>query len=123
MPNSRMMKNDAAGMSGELLGDLAEGDDGLSVAVVNSSGNKIDSFLRRTVRYQGEFDLAEGGRGFEGKLHGKAVFDLRANKFRSFELVAAGMRRGKTENFRGDAPPSPLGLAFIIENQYDKAAK
>jgi len=76
-----------------------------------------------TVRYQGEFELSEGGKGFDGKLHGKAVFDLRTNKFRSFELVAAGMRRGKTEQFRGDAPPSPLGLAFIIENQYDKAAK
>jgi hypothetical protein len=76
-----------------------------------------------TVRYQGEFDLNEGGRGFDGKLHGKAVFDVRANKFRTFELVAVGMRRGKTENFRGDAPPSPLGLAFIIENQYDKASR
>jgi hypothetical protein len=76
-----------------------------------------------TVRYQGEFDLSEGGRSFDGKLHGKAVFDVRANRFRSFELVAAGMRRGKTEYFRGDAPASPLGLAFIIENQYDKPAR
>ena len=76
-----------------------------------------------TVRYQGEFELSEGGRSFDGKLHGKGVFDLRTNRFRSFELVAAGMRRGKTEFFRGDAPPSPLGLAFIIENQYDKSAK
>jgi hypothetical protein len=73
-----------------------------------------------SVRYQGEFDLSEGGRSFDGKLHGRAVFDLRANRFRTFELVAAGIRRGKTENFRGDAPPSPLGIAFIIENQYDK---
>jgi hypothetical protein len=76
-----------------------------------------------TVRYQGEFELSEGGRGFDGKLHGKAVFDTRLNRFRSFELVAAGMRRGRTENFRGDAPPSPLGLAFIIENQYDKVGR
>lgn len=73
-----------------------------------------------TVRYQGEFDLSDGGRGFDGKVHGKGVFDLRANRFRTFELVAAGMRRGRTEVFRGDAPPSPLGIAFIIENQYDK---
>jgi hypothetical protein len=73
-----------------------------------------------SVRYQGEFHFEEGGRGFEGKLHGKALFDTKANRFRMFELVAAGMRHGKTENFRGDAPPSPIGLAFIIEDQYDK---
>lgn len=72
------------------------------------------------VRYQGEFHLEEGGRAFEGRLHGKAMFDPRTGRFRNFELIAAGMRRGRTENFRGDAPPSPLGLAFIIEDQYDQ---
>jgi hypothetical protein len=75
-----------------------------------------------TLRYQGDFRFEEGGRAFEGKLYGRAAFDPRANRFRLFELVAAGMRRGRTETFRGDAPPSPLGLAYIIEDQYDKAS-
>ncbi len=73
-----------------------------------------------SVRYQGEFHGEEGARGFECKLHGRATFDTRVNRFRLFELVAAGMRHGRTENFRGDEPPSPLGLAFIIEDQYAK---
>ena len=33
---------------------LADGDDGVSVAVVNASGNKIDSFLERDYRYDAE---------------------------------------------------------------------
>jgi hypothetical protein len=73
------------------------------------------------VRYQGEFQAQEGRRSFDAKLHGKAVFDSGAGRFRSFELVAAGMRSGSTAtNFRFQEPPSPLGVAFIIEDQYDK---
>lgn len=40
----------AAGMDGTLLGDL-NGADGLAVAVVNASGNKIDSFLEPAYTY------------------------------------------------------------------------
>ncbi len=76
-----------------------------------------------TVRYQGEFAADDGQRGFECKLYGKAVFDSKANRFKLFELVAAGMRHGRTEFFRGQEPPSPLGLAFIIEDQYAKTEK
>lgn len=73
-----------------------------------------------TVRYQGEFELGDAGRGYDGKLHGTAGYDPRSGRFVKFELVAAGMRRGKTENFRGNEPPSPLGVAFVIEGQYEK---
>jgi hypothetical protein len=73
------------------------------------------------VRYQGEFEFGDAARGFDGKLYGTAQVDPRSGRFKTFELVAAGMRRGKTENFRGDAPPSPLGIAFVIEGQYEKA--
>jgi len=73
-------------------------------------------------RYQGEFDFGDDSRGFEGKLYGTAQYEPRANRFRMFELAAAGMRRGKTENFRGDAPPSPLGIAFVIEGQYENSS-
>ena len=73
------------------------------------------------VRFQGEFLAQEGRRSFDAKLHGKAVFDAGAGRFRSFELVAAGMRSGSAgANFRFQEPPSPIGVAFIIEDQYDK---
>ena len=73
------------------------------------------------VRFQGEFQAQEGRRSFDAKLHGKAVFDAGAGRFRSFELVAAGMRSGSTAtNFRFQEPPSPIGVAFIIEDQYDR---
>src|SRR6185295_8421138 len=74
-----------------------------------------------SVRYQGEFDLGDAGRGFDGKLYGTASYDARSGRFVKFELAAAGMRKGKTENFRGNEPPSPLGVAFVIEGQYEKA--
>jgi hypothetical protein len=73
------------------------------------------------VRYTGEFKAEEGGRGFDAKLHGKAVWDSGASRFRSFELLAVGTRSGSTSvNFRFQEPPSPLGVAFFIEDQYDK---
>ena len=90
-----------------------------AVLTVERTGVKDGAIV---VRYQGEFEFGDANRGFEGKIYGTATFDPRANRFRMFELAAAGMRRGKTENFRGDAPPSPLGLAFVIEGQYDKTA-
>lgn len=74
-----------------------------------------------TLRMAGEFDLDAGARGYTGKLHGQAVFDTAANMFRRFELSACGMRRGATRfNFRFQEGPSPLGLCFTIEGQYDQ---
>lgn len=73
------------------------------------------------LRYTGEFKAQEGGRGFDAKLHGKAVWD--GARFRLFELLAVGTRSGSTRvNFRFQEPPSPLGVAFFIEDQYDKPA-
>lgn len=75
------------------------------------------------LRYTGEFKAEEGGRGFDAKLHGKAVWDPGASRFRMFELLAVGTRRGSTRlNFRFQEPPSPLGVALFIEDQYDKPA-
>ncbi|HEX7901892.1 MAG TPA: hypothetical protein VF950_29305 [Planctomycetota bacterium] len=75
------------------------------------------------LRYTGEFKAQEGGRGFDAKLHGKAVWDAGANRFRLFELLAVGTRSGSTSvNFRFQEPPSPLAVAFLIEDQYDKPA-
>jgi hypothetical protein len=86
---------------------------------VEPAGSKDGAVV---LRYQGEFELGDAARGFDGKLYGTAQFEPRTSRFRSFELAAAGMRRGKTENFRGDAPPSPLGIAVVIEGQYEKSA-
>jgi hypothetical protein len=44
----------AANADGELLDEWAPGSDGLSVAVVNASGNKIESFLERNYQYDVE---------------------------------------------------------------------
>lgn len=85
---------------------------------VEPAGSKDGAVL---LRYQGDFEQGDANRGFDGKLYGTAQVEPRTGRFRMFELVAAGMRRGKTENFRGDAPPSPLGIAFVIEGQYEKS--
>jgi len=74
------------------------------------------------LRYQGEFEFGDASRGYDGKLYGTAVVDPRTGRFKMFELAAAGMRRGRTENFRGNDPPSPLGIAFVIEGQYEKSS-
>jgi hypothetical protein len=77
-----------------------------------------------TLRFQGEFTAEAGPRGYDCTLHGKAVFDSRARQFRLFELVAAGIRKGPTNNFRlPGEPASPQGVAFIIEGQYDTKEK
>lgn len=85
---------------------------------VEPAGGKDGAAL---LRYQGEFEQGDASRGFDGKLYGTAQVDPKTGRFKMFELAAAGMRRGKTENFRGDAPPSPLGIAFVIEGQYEKS--
>ncbi len=86
---------------------------------VEPAGSKDGAVV---LRFHGEFEFGDDSRGFEGKLYGTAQFEPRTSHFRMFELAAAGMRRGKTENFRGDAPPSPLGIAFVIEGQYENSS-
>jgi len=63
----------------------------------------------------------EGLYGFEGKLYGKAVYHEAAKKFVHFELVAAGTRKGLRD--KDDYQPAPIGYAFTIEGQDDKAEK
>jgi hypothetical protein len=60
----------------------------------------------------------EGLYGFEGRLYGKAVFHTQAKKFVSFELVAAGTRKGLRD--KDDYQPAPMGFAFTIEGQAEK---
>lgn len=55
-------------------------------------------------------------RGYEAKLLGFAVFDRKADRFSSFEMVAMGMRWGATQyNGRADdLAPAPMGVAFTL---------
>lgn len=55
--------------------------------------------------------------GYACTLHGQAVFDTRANRFVFFELVAAGTRKGGRD--KNDYLPAPMGVAFMLEGQYD----
>lgn len=55
--------------------------------------------------------------GFACTLHGKAVFDTAAERFVFFELVAAGTRKGGRD--KSDYLPAPMGVAFMLEGQYD----
>lgn len=67
------------------------------------------------VRFDGETRADSGSHGMALKLIGGAVYDLNAQKFTRFELVAAGNRWGGTQyNYRGNDPPSPIGFAFTL---------
>ena len=66
--------------------------DGLAVTNTNASGNKIDSFLRRAVRYEGEVDRAAG-----------AVDAVATIRLRN-EAPAAGLPSYLIGNSVGDPP-------------------
>jgi hypothetical protein len=77
-----------------------------------------------TVRLHGEFEAEDDTHSMKATLHGRAVFDTGANRFVLIELAAVGTRRGGTQfNKRDDEAQTPIGFAFMIENQYDKKSK
>lgn len=108
----------------------------MTTEVVGSSGNLV------TVRLHGEAVTEEGSEGynpgtappqlmiygdhrvdvpgvygFACALHGKAVYDSQSNRFVFFELVATGTRKGGRD--KNDYLPAPMGVAFMLEGQYD----
>ena len=69
-------------------------------------------------------------RGFDAILMGEAVWDLKASRFRSFELVAVGTRWGGTaHNGRGskkwfnDLDPAPMGVYLGLVDPKDPGAR
>ncbi len=62
-------------------------------------------------------------RGIETRLLGNAKFDLKAERFVSFELVALGTRTGATQynGRQNDSGPAPIGFAFTLAG--DKPAE
>lgn len=71
---------------------------------------------RLTLRLTGSVRLEQSGRSYACRLHGRAVYDTRGRRFLSFDLVAAGQRRGGDPfNFRQDDPgPAPMGVAYTL---------
>lgn len=55
-------------------------------------------------------------RGYDAKLLGRAVYDLKAGRFVSFDMVVVGTRWGATQyNVRGrDLSPAPMGHALRL---------
>ena len=73
-----------------------------------------------TLRLEGETRTADGEgprhHGLEMRLLGKATYDLTNERFRTFEMIAVGSRRGGTKNNsrRGDVDEGPIALLFAL---------
>jgi hypothetical protein len=55
-------------------------------------------------------------RGFDMRLLGSAKYDMKAQRFTAFEMVALGTRFGGTQynGRRDDLEPNPIGIAFTV---------
>lgn len=69
-----------------------------------------------TIEYHGEADLADGERGVRVRCFGRGEFDSASARFRSFELVGLGLRRGAhPANQRAQMiGPSPIGFSLRL---------
>jgi hypothetical protein len=65
---------------------------------------------------RGGRNLTPQKRGYEARLLGKATYDVKQERFLTFELVAVGMRWGATQfNVRrDDLGPAPMGVLFVL---------
>jgi len=78
------------------------------------------------LRFSGEVRISSGAwsdtpdgsatRGVKVKLLGEAIYDRRLKRYTRFDLVAVGVRWGRTQfNFRqDDLAPSPIGWVFTL---------
>ncbi|HEX4588458.1 MAG TPA: hypothetical protein VH120_00905 [Gemmataceae bacterium] len=85
----------------------------LTSTVTGRNGERVE------LRFEGTTRCAKAdpdGYGYEARLLGKATFDLKANRFTAFELVAVGPRWGKGNcNLRHDDPgPAAMGVVFTL---------
>ncbi len=99
----------------------------LTSEVTSVDGNRITLRLEGLTRAVEEGKWAVAGfkdmddpskqtRGLETRLLGRAVYDLKAQRFTAFELVAIGSRWGGTQyNCRtDDLATAPIGFAFTL---------
>ncbi len=68
------------------------------------------------IEYQGEADLGDGERGVRVRCFGRGEFDPASARFKAFELVGLGLRRGAhPANQRAQMTgPSPIGFALRL---------
>lgn len=86
------------------------------------------------LRFSGEIKISSGPwsdrpdgtatRGVRVQLLGEAVYDRRAKRYSRFDLVAIGVRWGRTQfNFRqDDLAPSPIGWVFTLAPKGERVA-
>jgi hypothetical protein len=99
----------------------------LSAAVVGVERGVVSLRLQGLTRTAAEGTWSIGGlrdrrarapqkRGFDADLLGKATYDLKQERFLTFELVAVGSRWGATQfNVRrDDLGPAPMGVLFTL---------
>jgi len=104
----------------------------LVAEVVAVKGSRVELRFRGSVHTEASGDWSVGGlndadrapqkRGFRGTVGGAAVYDLEAERFMSFRIVASGTRWGGTRfNFRqDDLEPAPIG--FVVDLAGDTPA-
>lgn len=81
---------------------------------------KATMTMRRSgsrIVYTGEFSMASGGRGFDGKLYGEGVWS--DGKFTDLDWVVIGTRRGAGpfNQRERDLGPAPMGISFSLRRQ------
>ncbi len=82
----------------------------MSTQLVERDGDQL------TLQIKGDMQFVGGGRSYNPKLFGRAIYDEQARQFRSFQLVAAGQRTGRAgaNGRQHDMGPAPLGVAFTM---------
>lgn len=99
--------------------------DGDTVSLRLSGETKTTEEGKRPVKGFADMDKpADQKRGFEGKLLGRAKFDLKKERFVEFELVAAGTRRGGTQYnvHSDDMGPAPPGFVLTLAGPDERVA-
>ena len=71
---------------------------------------------KATIEYHGSATLESERQSYHPKLYGRAVWDSRAERFDSFELLAIGPRQGQGSfNQRArDLGPAPMGILLTL---------
>ena len=72
---------------------------------------------RKTIRFEGDFELDDDERRFAGELFGEGEFDPKRGRFVSLCLVAVGQRSGagRYNSRENDLGPEPMGVVFSVE--------
>jgi hypothetical protein len=91
----------------------------LTVVVVGVTGDRAECRLEGRTVVDGPQDSADRkNSGYASNLLGRAVYDLKAERFVEFDLVALGIRHHGGNEVRKDTPnPIPLGVLLTLSGQ------